>query len=97
MKLDTVAIKKLGKLARLDLTDEQVQEYAKQLTSILDYAEQLNEVDTDSIDATTQIVNANESVLREDTVDACTQDVLNNLMQSVPNLQDDFIKVPKVL
>lgn len=97
MKLDTAAIKKLGKLARLDLTDEQVQEYATQLTSILDYAEQVNEVDTDSINATTQMVDADESVLREDTVNACTQDVLNNLMQSVPNLQDDFIKVPKVL
>lgn len=95
--LSTEEIKKLGHLARLQLTEEQIVTYGKQLNSILDYVAQLQEVDTDTIQETTHMVQADTQVLREDSVEACTQEVLGKLLANIPQLQNDFIKVPKAL
>lgn len=46
MKLTSEQVKKVAKLANLPLTEEEEEKYSEQLSKILEYAEQLNQVDT---------------------------------------------------
>jgi len=48
-------VRHIAKLARLNLTDEEVAKFAPELTSILDYIEMLQEVDTKNVEASTQV------------------------------------------
>jgi aspartyl-tRNA(Asn)/glutamyl-tRNA(Gln) amidotransferase subunit C len=53
--LDPTAVRHIAKLARLRLTDSEVEKLAPQLSSILNYFEKLNEVDTEGIEPTAQV------------------------------------------
>lgn len=79
MKIDSAQVKKVAKLASLPLTSDQEEEYSKQLSKILEYIEQLNQVETAGI---LPIYNVSEkkNVLREDVLGkSFTQDeVLQN-------------------
>lgn len=61
-------VKHIAKLARLNIDDAEVQTYAKELSAILDFVTQLQEVDTKDVEATAQITGLQNS-FREDEVD----------------------------
>ena len=65
MKLDIAQVQKVAKLANLKLTPQEEEKFASQLSNILDYIEELNSVDTSSIEPTFN-VTGKENVLRED-------------------------------
>lgn len=58
----------LAKLANLVLTEEEIKTYGKQLSDILSYIQQLNEVDTSAVRSTSHTVGT-QNVMREDVVD----------------------------
>lgn len=60
-------VRHIAKLARLKLADEEVKKFSKQLTDILQYVEQLNEVDTKGVETTSQVTGL-QNVTRKDTV-----------------------------
>ncbi len=62
MKID---VKHIAKLAELPLKDEEIKKLEGQLESTLEYIEQLNEVDTNNIEPTSQVTGL-ENVMRED-------------------------------
>ncbi|QQR55245.1 Asp-tRNA(Asn)/Glu-tRNA(Gln) amidotransferase subunit GatC [Candidatus Peregrinibacteria bacterium] len=55
MKLTKEQVQHIAKLARLHLTDEEMERYAGQLTDILTYVEVLKELDTSSVKETSQV------------------------------------------
>ncbi|MEQ1849221.1 MAG: Asp-tRNA(Asn)/Glu-tRNA(Gln) amidotransferase subunit GatC [Candidatus Peribacteraceae bacterium] len=57
----------IAKLARLTLTDEEIEKMPKELSSILSYVDMLGEVNTDGVEPTAQVTGI-ETRLREDTV-----------------------------
>ncbi|MDD2354416.1 MAG: Asp-tRNA(Asn)/Glu-tRNA(Gln) amidotransferase subunit GatC [Patescibacteria group bacterium] len=67
MKLKTEEIKHIAKLARLQLSEAEIEKYQKELSSILDYIATLKKVDTEKIDPTAQIGELRD-VLRTDEV-----------------------------
>lgn len=67
MKLDTAQVQKVAKLANLTLTPEEEKKYSEQLSKILDYIEELNDVNTDSVEPTFNVV-AKDNIFREDIV-----------------------------
>lgn len=70
-------VRRIAKLARLQLTDGEVEKFAKELTSILQYVDMLQEVDTKNVEATAQ-VTGQRNVLREDVIrsDGASPDAL---------------------
>lgn len=66
MALTDEEIKHVAKLARLKLTDEEVRKYGKQLSQILDYMDILNEVDTDKVEATSQVTGLKNVVEKDE-------------------------------
>lgn len=77
MKLTKEQVQHIAKLARLHLTDEEVDRYAEQLTSILTYVDVLKELDTSSVKETSQVTGLS-LMPREDELGMalCTPDEL---------------------
>ena len=67
-KLTKEDIKHTAELARIKLSDSEIDKYTKELSSVLGYVEVLNEVDTKDVEDTAQVTNL-ENRLREDKVE----------------------------
>ncbi len=95
MKLSEEQVKHLADLIKLNLTEERIREYQDQLSSILNYVEMLNEVDTSTIDAIAQMSEIEVDDLREDEV-ACDEKIVKELINSAPEHKDNYIKTAKI-
>jgi aspartyl-tRNA(Asn)/glutamyl-tRNA(Gln) amidotransferase subunit C len=92
--LDESAVRHVAHLARLAVSDEEVAHFTGQLSSILRYMEQLNELDTADVAPTAHPLPV-ANVFREDRVREpwTPQRALHN----APDRQGGFFRVPKVL
>lgn len=88
-------VRHLAQLSNVQLSDEEVANLGKDITSILGYIEQLNELDTQDILPTYQVTNL-ENVWREDEVGNSTI-TREQLLALAPESQNHQVKVPKVL
>jgi aspartyl-tRNA(Asn)/glutamyl-tRNA(Gln) amidotransferase subunit C len=70
MKLSIEEVRHVAELAKLELSDEEISLFAVQLSAILDYAEQIQAVDTSSVPPTPYVLPLH-NVLRDDTVGEC--------------------------
>lgn len=88
-------VKHIAKLARLGLLDADVEKFAKQLSSIMEYVEKLNEVDVKDVAPTSQVTGL-ENVMREDVEERFSnrEDLLKATELPV---QNDQIQVKSVL
>ncbi|MCA9338310.1 Asp-tRNA(Asn)/Glu-tRNA(Gln) amidotransferase subunit GatC [Candidatus Saccharibacteria bacterium] len=85
----------LAELSNLILTDAEIDSMSKDLESILGYVAQLDELDTDGVEPTYQVIDL-ENVWREDKVVPHVADK-DNLLAIAPDTENGQIKVPKVL
>lgn len=88
-------IRHLASLARISVSDEEVALFRPQLASLLEYVDQLNQVDTTGLEPTSQVTGLTD-VARADDDTSDTMD-RDRLLDQVPDKQDGQIKVPKVL
>ncbi len=96
MKLKKSEIEHIANLARLELSDEELSLYGEQLSGILDYIDQLQEVDTTGVEPTAQVTGL-ENVLREDVVNVWDKKEQADALAQAPSLEDGQIKVKRVL
>lgn len=94
-KLTRDDVLKLAQLARLQLTDEEVEEYSLELSEILQYVEQLAAVDVGGLEPTNQVTGL-INVTREDEVRDYGYAV-EDLLKNVPQAQDNQIKVKRMI
>lgn len=87
-------IKKIAVLARLQISDADLEQYRSQLSSILDYFEQLNEVNTDKTPITSQLTGL-ANVLREDSVEECI--CKDELLGMAPEIENNGVHVKRVI
>ena len=93
MEFDKKSLLKLGKLARISISEDKLNNLSKDLNSILEFVDQLKEIKTDQVDPTSNSLNQKLEV-RDDKVDNnSTEDVLEN----APEKEMDFFVVPKVI
>lgn len=92
-KLTAAQVRHIAKLARLEIRDDQVEKYAKELTNILGYIEQLQEVDTSAVEATAQVTGLSNA-FRQDEINPSpvSRDAL--LATSPLPIVDDQIETP---
>lgn len=95
MSLTKQEVEKIALLARLGLSEEEKEIFAKQLSSILDYVEKLNEVDTTGVEPTAQVTGL-ENVMREDEVIQHSDEIKKGLMDQAPDKEDNLIKAKSV-
>ena len=70
MKLSMDEVRHVAELAKLELSDEEINQYAMQLSAILDYAEQIQGVDTSSVPPTPYVLPL-YNVMRDDNLGIC--------------------------
>ena len=94
LKIDKNTTIKIAKLCRIKVNPDEIEELSLQLNSILDWVEQLNEVNTENIEPLTN-VSISELPLREDIENnkSHTEDVLSN----APEKLENYFVVPKVV
>ncbi|PFO01183.1 Asp-tRNA(Asn)/Glu-tRNA(Gln) amidotransferase GatCAB subunit C [Bacillus sp. AFS076308] len=93
-RISTEEVKHVANLARLAVTEEEVEKFTKQLDKIITFAEQLNELDTENVKPTYHVLDM-KNVLREDV----SQKGLprEEVLKNAPEHQDGQIKVPSIL
>ena len=93
-KIDTDMVKHVAHLVRLGISEGEAQKFSGQFSSIIDYFNMLNEVDTDNIPPASDIANA-ENVLREDVVQPSMS--RQEFLKNAPQSERGYVKVPTVL
>jgi len=89
-------VKHIAKLARLGLTEKEIEQLQKELSSILDYFEKLKKVDVSKIDPTTHSILV-ENVMREDRESLKFKVQSSKLLDLAPETKDGYLKVKSIL
>lgn len=84
----------VANLARLKLTDEEVELFTKQLDDIIAYAEQLNELSTEDVEPTSHVFDL-KNVTREDKARKWIS--REEALENAPDHMDGLVKVPAIL
>lgn len=85
MKID---VKKVAKLANLPLTPSEEEKYSEQLSKILDYIEQLNQVDTSDVEPTYNVSGLSNVMARDEVGDCVITP--EEALQNAPQKKDGF-------
>ena len=94
-------IQKLANLSRLKLTEEETEQYAKEISGILKYVDQIQEV-TEGADTTSAATKkpadiSHRNVMRDDVADKMLSPEPQKLVEAAPEHQDGLVKVKKIL
>ena len=94
MSVDHITVRKISSLARIAMTDAEVEAMAPELNNILGWIEQLGEVDTAAVEPMTAVI-PNTLRLREDAV--TDGNVRDAVLKNAPQAEHGFFAVPKVI
>ena len=94
MKIDKKTTKKIANLSRIDISDDEIEEFSVQLSSIIDWVEQLNEVNTDNIKPLNN-VSFQKLRFREDNVEKNNNK--EEILSNAPDKIENYFVVPKVV
>lgn len=94
MKIDKEAIKKIAHLARLEFDENGAEKLSKEMSQILDWVEQLNEIDTENVEPLTTM-SSEVNDMREDNVGKHLDHEAG--LKNAPKRDADYFRVPKVL
>ena len=94
MSVSTQQVRHIAKLARIAMSDDEIERLAPELNNILGWVEQLAEVDTDGIEPLTAVIDQ-KLRLRDDVV---TEGNIRELvLANAPEAKHGFFAVPKVI
>ena len=85
---------KLSEMARIALSDAEIEKFQKDLSSVLDYVEELKTVDTDGLDIVSSVTGL-ENIDRPDK--AVLVDYQEAIMANAPERKDKYYKVKSIL
>ena len=94
MALSHETVRSIAELAKLELSDEEVERYSKQLSAILDYFEHLQQVDTSHIEPTASVLPL-KSVMRADEVGSPLTPA--QVVANAPDSEENQFRVSAVL
>lgn len=94
MKIDKDSIKKIAHLARLEFDESSAEKMSQDMSQILDWVEQLNEIDTSEVEPLTTM-SSEVNVMREDKVGAHLSH--EEALKNAPKRDAEYFRVPKVL
>ncbi len=95
MLIDEKITMKIASLAKIELSEQEVKEYSKDLTKILKWMEELKEVDVSNVEPVTSVTK-NELYEREDITpkDTVSQE---KILLNAPEKEKEYFTVPKVI
>ncbi|MFQ5684563.1 MAG: Asp-tRNA(Asn)/Glu-tRNA(Gln) amidotransferase subunit GatC [Candidatus Binatia bacterium] len=94
MKITREEVQRVAVLARLQFSPEQEELLTEQLDHILQHIEKLNQLDTDTVEPLSHVVDI-VNAFREDIV--THKPATESLLSNAPAREKDFFKVPKII
>lgn len=94
MPVDKNTVKRVARLARLALPEERLEPMAGELNQMLAWVDQLNEVDTSSVEPMTSVVTMSLKMRDDVVTDGAKADAV---VQNAPLGEDNYFAVPKVV
>lgn len=94
MSVDQATVRRVARLARLKVKDEDVPRLAGELNSILGWIEQLNEVDVSKVEPMTSVVSMKMKMRKDEVTDG---HYAARVVANAPAQEDSFFMVPKVV
>ena len=94
MSVNEQQVRHVAKLARLALSDAEIDKMVPELNNILGWVEQLGEVDTDGVEPLTAVIDL-KLRLRDDVV--TDGNIRDKVLLNAPDAQHGFFAVPKVI
>ena len=95
MAIDKKEVIHIAKLADLNLSDDEIAGYTKDMQEILEYANMINNVDTEKLEETVLVDKEKYNVFRKDEVKEFANKDL--LMANAPSKEDGMFKIPKFI
>ena len=92
--IDLDLVRRIGRLSRIELRDEQVQALSRQLGDILGYFDKLQELDTDNVEPMPHAVEIHNVLAADELGKSLTPD---EALANAPQRDGNFFKVPKVI
>src|SRR5437899_13040558 len=94
MSVSSEQVRHIAKLARIGMSDAEIEALVPELNNILGWVEQLSEVDTEGVEPLTAVIEL-KLRLREDAV--TDGNIRNEVLANAPEAQHGFFAVPKVI
>ena len=94
MSIDKDTVKHISKLARISLNEKKINNLSKDLSSIMQFIEKLNELNTDKTIPLTSIINASLKSREDEVKDGKIRD---QILKNSPEKNEEFFVVPKVI
>ncbi len=94
MRVDETTVRRIARLARIKISDEEAKGLEKELSGILNWVEQLGSVDTSAVEPMTRVVPI-ELTRRPDVIN--DGDKADDIVKNAPMVEDHFFVVPKVV
>lgn len=94
MQVDEATVRRIARLARIRISDAEAKGLEKELSGILDWAQQLDEVDTSAVEPMTRVV-AQELAMRNDVVN--DGEIADAVTANAPLTEDHYFVVPKIV
>ncbi len=88
-------VRHIAKLARIQVTDEKLEQYASELSNILDFFKDLEEVNTNDVIETSQVTGL-ESVTRPDVI--VPSKIEKELLECTPHtVEEGMVRLPNIM
>ena len=94
MQVDEATVRRIARLARIRISDAEAKGLEKELSGILDWVKQLDEVDTAAVEPMTRVV-AQEMKMRDDVV--TDGEIADAVTANAPLTEDHYFVVPKIV
>jgi aspartyl-tRNA(Asn)/glutamyl-tRNA(Gln) amidotransferase subunit C len=94
MSVDTATVRRIARLARIAVADEEVEHLKGELNAMLAFVEQLSEVDIAGVEPMTSVTPVQMRRRADEVIDG---GIAADILANAPARQDDFFVVPKVV
>jgi len=95
-KISLQEVEHIAELARIELTKEEKEKFSDELSDVLGYVEQLQEVDTKNVEPISQITGL-VNIVRKDIAENCGEDARKIMISNFPEEKNGYVKVKQIL
>lgn len=94
MSIDQATVRHIARLARIRVTEDEAQRLEGELSSILTWVEQLDEVDTSDVEPMTSVIDVEMKQRQDEVTDG---GIADDVVGNAPQRDNHFFLVPKVV
>ena len=93
-EIDSEQVKNIAHMIRIEITDEEAEQYTKEISGLVEYAGRMSELNTDEVKPTTHGIILDNVLRQDEPIQSLSQE---EALKNAPDQQDGHFKVPSVM